>query len=90
MTVRELFNDYHFHTLTPRQKLIAVFMLACAEGGKGNGHPRFLASKCFALECGGGELTPEEIEEDLQAISRALPVRFYSERGKKFYIWGQS
>lgn len=87
MTLQELFENPRFLLLPMRQRLLAIGLLALAEEGRGVAHPVYLRNKVFVAE--GDEITPAEVESDLAAIEKALPVRFFEKGGERFYAWGR-
>ncbi|RJQ26663.1 MAG: hypothetical protein C4589_09480 [Peptococcaceae bacterium] len=85
MTLHELFEYPYFMLLPMRQKLIAVGLFALAEGGTGIADPVFLKNKILTVEA--DELRTAEIEADLEAIQKALPVEVFEEDEDRFYRW---
>lgn len=86
MTLEELFA-YPFFTLLPmRQKLLALGLLALINEGECPADPIFLKNVVLSVEA--DTIPTEEIEDDLTAIQRVLPIEVFTKNGDSWYRWG--
>jgi DnaD/phage-associated family protein len=71
--------------LTIRQRLLAIGLFSLADDeGRGIADARWLKAKIFPAD---DEVSPAEIERDLQAIGQHLSFVLYEAEGKKYYAW---